>query len=97
MSVLVTRSTNVGPMVYDKHAKDVADAVIAELSEQRETRGVTYKDLVEETGLSRSHLDRLLKGKAAMEIGELVLICDALGVSPFVVMRNARTRVEGRQ
>lgn len=97
MSAAIAAPTKVGTMVHDEYAQRVNAAVAAELSDQRETRGITYKELVEDTGLSRSHLDRILKAKIAIEIGELVMICEALGVDPFVLMRNARIRVQGRR
>lgn len=96
MSAAVAAPTKVGTMVHDELAQQVNAAVAAELSDQRESRGITYKELVEDTGLSRSHLDRILKGKIAIEIGELVQICEALGIDPFVLIRNARIRVQRR-
>lgn len=86
--------TNVAPVVFDQFARDFSDAVAAELAAQREERGVPYKTLVEETGISRATLDRMLNGRAEIELGELVRICASLGVDPFVLMRNARARLE---
>lgn len=86
--------TNVATVVFDQFAQDFSAAVAAELAQQREERGVPYKTLVEETGISRATLDRMLNGRSEIELGELVRICASLGVDPFVLMRNARARVE---
>lgn len=81
-------------VVFDDFAREFSAAVAKELHDQREERQVPWKTLMEETGLSRSHLNKLLTGKASIELEELVLICASLGVDPFVLMRNARTRLK---
>lgn len=82
-------TVTVEPVVFDDLAKDVSAAVGAILANEREHRQVTYRELVEQTHISRATLDRMFKGTAEIEVGELVLICTTLGLDPRSVMRDA--------
>ncbi|MDO6542799.1 helix-turn-helix domain-containing protein [Photobacterium sanguinicancri] len=65
-----------------------------ELEKQRKQLGLEQADLVERTGMSQPVLSRVEKGKASITIDQLFLLCQALKVEPFEIIRNAQSGVE---
>lgn len=74
-------------------AKAFSDAVAAELSEQRKRLGMTYDEVEEETGISKRHLIRILKGETSATMEQFFLVTQALATRPDVVWRAARARL----
>lgn len=85
----------VGPVVFDKLAQDVSTAVAEIFAHARETHlpeKITYRQLVEETGISRAHLDKMFKAQAEVSVEEFVRLCQALELDPRAVMSEAWRR-----
>lgn len=76
-------------VVFDKLAKDVNAAVAATLAQAREDQKIQYRQLVEETGISRAKLDRMFNGSAEIGVEDLVRLCAVLDLVPGRVMRDA--------
>lgn len=81
--------------MHDEYARQLNAATAAELSDQRQQRGVSYDALIAETGLSKSTLNRIFNAKKSIDLEELVALTSSLGVDPAVVIRNAQKRARG--
>lgn len=84
-------------MVQDEFALALAAEVAAILREARKSSGVSYDQLIEDTGIPERTLIRLLKGEAPLPIEKFALICGALPpLDPYAVIRTATNRVRAR-
>ncbi|MEQ3692779.1 MAG: helix-turn-helix transcriptional regulator [Thalassolituus sp.] len=64
-----------------------------ELERLRRQKGVDQADLAESCGISQPVLSRLERGKAAITIDQLFIICESLAIEPFEVIANASRSV----
>ena len=68
-----------------------ATAYIAgELRAQRGRLGYTLDELAAKSGVSRSTIDRALKGQTALAVEAFIPICGALGLDPVELVRQER-------
>jgi len=65
-----------------------------ELEKIRLGKGIDQADLAASCGMSQPVLSRLERGKAAISIDQLFVICQALEVSPSEVIEAARQSVD---
>lgn len=93
MNATVEPMGTISGVLFDEYAHAFSVAVAAELHHERESRGISYPELVRETGISRASLSRKLAGTTPIELEELVRICVALRVDPFVLMRDIRVKL----
>lgn len=66
-----------------------AAAVAAELRAERARRQITFDDLVDATGLSKSAVLRYLNGQRDIPLPAFFALCDALSLSPTLVFERA--------
>lgn len=69
-------------------------AVAAELRAERARKGITLGQLVEETGIALSTVQRYLNGKRDIPISALTDLCRALGVSAGAIFDAAEKALE---
>lgn len=74
-------------------AADFAAAVAAELRAERARKKVTFDEVVERSGLSKSGVLRYLNGQRDIPLPAFFAICEALGVSPTVIFERAEEGV----
>lgn len=65
-----------------------------ELEKHRISQGVDQAELARACGISQPVLSRLERGKAAISIDQLFVICRALGVDPDLLVAEARRSVD---
>jgi transcriptional regulator with XRE-family HTH domain len=66
------------------------EAIAAELRMERARARLTFRELSEASGVSRSTLSKMLNGEAGMDIPHLQAVCAVFGVS----LRDAIGRAE---
>ncbi|MCW2286991.1 helix-turn-helix domain-containing protein [Leucobacter luti] len=71
-----------------------AQAVAAELRAERARKGITLAQLVEESGIAQSSIQRYLKGTRDIPVSALIDICRVLTVSPRLIFERAENSVE---
>lgn len=71
-----------------------AKAVAAELRAERARKGITLGQLVEETGIAQSTVQRYLNGKRDIPVPALMDLCRALGVSAGSIFDAAQNSIE---
>jgi transcriptional regulator with XRE-family HTH domain len=54
--------------------------VVGRVREEARRQGLTWRDLTERTGISRTRLARAFSGRRPLNLNELALFADALGV-----------------
>ena len=59
-----------------------------EIERLRKMNGIDQAELAAKAGLSQPVLSRLEKGKAAITVDQLFMICNALGKMPHVVLEK---------
>lgn len=68
--------------------------VAAVLRGERAIQRVTYEDLEERTGISRSTIIRVLNAKRMLDLSYLAALCEALGLSMNEVIEKASERAQ---
>ncbi|NYF16029.1 transcriptional regulator with XRE-family HTH domain [Microbacterium sp. AK009] len=66
-----------------------AQAIAAELRAERARQMLTFNELVERTGISKSAVLNYLNGKRDIPLRALASICLVLGVQPSVIAERA--------
>lgn len=69
-------------------------AVAAELRAERARKGTTLAQLVEDSGIAQSSIQRYLKGTRDIPVSALVDICRVLDVSPRLIFERAEKAIE---
>lgn len=64
-------------------------AVARALAAAREEKGITQSELADMTGISQSQLSKQLRGLRAINLDEIRLICNALGISMASIFQKA--------
>ena len=64
-------------------------AVARALADAREEKGITQSELADMTGISQSQLSKQLRGLRAINLDEIRLICNALGISMASIFQKA--------
>jgi transcriptional regulator with XRE-family HTH domain len=68
-------------------------ALAAVLLDARQRANLTQRELAERIGVSKSAVDRAETGDRRVDIGELFLWSDALGVTPETIIKRVRQRL----
>lgn len=71
-------------------------AVAAQLRAHRASRQVKQDDIAAALDSHRTHVSRVLNGHAHIDLNELAIICETLGVSVIDVMAAATRAVSAR-
>lgn len=83
---------------YYGHMNETGDifvqAVAAELRAERARKGTTLAQLVEDSGIAQSSIQRYLKGTRDIPVSALVDICRVLDVSPRLIFERAEKAIE---
>lgn len=66
--------------------------VVAQIKAEMAAGGILLQDLPERTGLSASSLSRYMNGHRDMNLGDVQVIANALGIDYFELMRRAGER-----
>lgn len=66
--------------------------ISSRLRELMTRRGVTYTELAQESGVSRTHVYKILNGKTSPTGDVMAKLASALGVDPVALMRPYRKR-----
>jgi transcriptional regulator with XRE-family HTH domain len=69
------------------------DALAAELRAERGVKGTTFATLKAQSGISESTLMRLFKGERDLRASHLILLAEALEISPADLIARAEKRV----
>lgn len=70
-----------------------AQAVNAELRAQMARRGMRQQDIEDRTGIPQGTVSNFLRGRSALTVHNLRLICDALEVAPVDIVAAAERAV----
>lgn len=60
------------------------------LIDARETAGFTQTELAKRLGRTQSLVPNYERGQRRIDVAELILICRALGMDPYAVMRRLK-------
>lgn len=71
----------------------ITDALAAQLRAERAASGLTLDEMVESTGMSKSSIQRYLKGGRIVDIEDLALFARAFGVSMTTILDRAQERM----
>lgn len=69
-------------------------AFAAVLLDARQRAGLTQRELADRLGVSKNAVDRAETGERRVDVAELFLWSDALGVTPETILRRVRQRLD---
>ncbi|MDU0348325.1 helix-turn-helix transcriptional regulator [Actinomyces sp. MRS3W] len=67
------------------------------LSEARDRSGLSLRAVEDASGVGFTQIQKMLKGVKVITLDELGSICDALGLDPVEVLREAQARARERE
>ena len=86
----------IGPIVLrmdtrqQEHLARIREAFAAEMRVARARRGVTQSELAKSAGMSRATIARLEAGERSVDMSQLFLLCEALGVDPGDILNEVQ-------
>lgn len=83
----MTRAVAYANIAYMQRSLEVL--IVAEVRAEIARQGVTAAAIARSAGMTQSSLSRRLRGLQPLSAGELVLICEALGLQASEMVRRA--------
>lgn len=76
---------------------ELGSAVAQILADARDRSGLSLREAEEASGVGFTQIQKMLKGTKVITLDELGSICDALGLDPVEVLREAQEMVHERE
>lgn len=77
----------------DNYGEQFNEAVAAQIRAERAAKGMTVAALVTASGISKSQLLRLLHAKRDIDMRDVALLSQALGIQPAQLIQRAQARL----
>lgn len=72
---------------------NLAAAVASQLRAERAAAQMTYKELADAAGMTEQSVMRYLTGKRDIPLPEFAKMAEALGLTPYELMKRAESRI----